>query len=80
MVRKPKKGGIDLFIDVPNVLVAISPPNLQQVLLNLLLTARQALPAVGFCRPVKLPAIDRIVAQRAFTRLIEVLQPACLIC
>ena len=43
MVRKPKKDGIDLFIDVPNVLVAISPLNLQQVLWNLLLNARQAL-------------------------------------
>ena len=47
MAREPKKDGIELTIDVPDVLIAISPLNLQQVLLNLLLNARQALRREG---------------------------------
>ena len=39
-----------------------------------------ALPTVGFCRPVKLLVIDRIVKQRAPVELREVLQPVLLIC
>ena len=41
--RDPKKDGIDLTIDVPDVQVAISPLNLQQVLLNLILNAKKAM-------------------------------------
>ncbi len=41
--RDPKKDGIDLIVDVPDVRVAISPLNLQQVLLNLILNAKQAM-------------------------------------
>lgn len=43
MGRDPKRDGIDLIIDVPELRVAMSPLNLQQVLLNLLLNARQAM-------------------------------------
>ncbi len=45
--RHPSKDGIDLQIDVPDVLVAISPLNLQQVLLNLLLNARKVMRRTG---------------------------------
>jgi len=43
MARDPQKDGIELTIDVPDVKVLISPLNLQQVLLNLLLNARKVL-------------------------------------
>lgn len=43
MGREPEKDGIDLTIDVPDVRVAISPLNLQQVILNLLMNARKAM-------------------------------------
>lgn len=45
--RDPKKDGIDLTVDVPDVHVAISPLNLQQVLLNLVLNAKQAMGRAG---------------------------------
>jgi len=41
--RDPKKDGIDLTVDVPDVQVAMSPLNLQQVLLNLILNAKKAM-------------------------------------
>lgn len=41
--REPRKDGIDLTIAVPDVLVAMSPLNLQQVLLNLILNAKKAM-------------------------------------
>lgn len=41
--RDPEKDGIDVTVDVPDVQVAISPLNLQQVLLNLILNAKQAM-------------------------------------
>jgi two-component system NtrC family sensor kinase len=41
--RDPRKDGIELVIDVPEVQVAISPLNLQQVLLNLVLNAVKAM-------------------------------------
>ena len=47
LARDPKKDGIELKVDVPEVLVAISPLNLQQVLLNLFLNARQAMRRTG---------------------------------
>jgi two-component system NtrC family sensor kinase len=43
LAREPAKDGIDLAIDVPDVLIAMSPLNLQQVILNLLLNARKAM-------------------------------------
>lgn len=44
MARPPQKDGIDLQLDIPQDLwLAISPVNLQQVLLNLVLNARQAM-------------------------------------
>lgn len=41
--RPPEKDGIELTIDVPDLLVAMSPLNLQQVILNLILNARKAM-------------------------------------
>lgn len=41
--REPKKDGITLNIDVPDVQVAIAPLSLQQVLLNLILNAKKAM-------------------------------------
>jgi len=43
LAREPEKDGIDLAIDVPEVMVAISPINLQQVLVNLILNAKKAM-------------------------------------
>jgi len=43
MARDPRKDGIELTVDVPDIQLAISPLNLQQVLLNLFLNARQAM-------------------------------------
>lgn len=43
MARDPKKDGIELTIDVPDVQLAMTPLNLQQVLLNLILNAVQAM-------------------------------------
>jgi len=45
--RDLKKDGIDLTIDVPDIQVAISPLKLQQVLLNLILNAKQAMGRSG---------------------------------
>ena len=47
LARDPKKDGVVLTIDVPDVQVAMSPLNLQQVLLNLILNAIQAMRQVG---------------------------------
>jgi signal transduction histidine kinase len=48
LARAPEKDGITLTIDVPKDLRAAIPPvNLQQVLLNLVLNARQAMRARG---------------------------------
>ena len=47
LARDPKKDGIQLTIDVPDVQLAISPLNLQQVLLNLFLNARRAMKRTG---------------------------------
>lgn len=43
LARDPRKDGIELTVDVPDVLVAIPPIHLEQVLVNLLLNARQVL-------------------------------------
>ncbi|MCX5662226.1 MAG: HAMP domain-containing sensor histidine kinase [Planctomycetota bacterium] len=43
LAREPKKDGIRLQVDVPEVDLAIAPVNLQQILLNLVLNARQAM-------------------------------------
>lgn len=45
--RDPKKDGVELIIDVPDVRVAMSPLNLQQVLLNLVLNAVKAMRRKG---------------------------------
>ncbi len=47
LAREPKKDGITLTIDVPDVLVAIPPLALEQVLVNLLLNAKQAMAGGG---------------------------------
>lgn len=41
--RSPEKDGIKLTIDVPEIQVAMSPLNLQQIMVNLLLNAKQAM-------------------------------------
>ncbi len=43
LTRDPKKDGVALTIDVPDVLVAMTPLSLQQVLLNLILNAKKAM-------------------------------------
>jgi len=45
--RDLKKDAIDLTIDLPDIQVAMSPLNLQQVLLNLILNAKQAMGRAG---------------------------------
>ncbi|MCC7191432.1 MAG: HAMP domain-containing histidine kinase [Phycisphaeraceae bacterium] len=47
LARDPKKDGIALVVDSPDVQVAMSPLNLQQVLLNLFLNAKQAMRRTG---------------------------------
>jgi signal transduction histidine kinase len=47
LARDPAKDGIELIVDVPDVLIAMSPLNLQQVLLNLILNARKAMHRTG---------------------------------
>lgn len=43
LARDPKKDGIEVVVDVPEVKVAMPPVNLQQVLLNLVLNAINAM-------------------------------------
>jgi two-component system NtrC family sensor kinase len=45
--REPRKDGITLEVDVPDVWLAISPLGLQQVLVNLMLNARKAMGRQG---------------------------------
>jgi two-component system NtrC family sensor kinase len=45
--REPRKDGITLEVDVPDVSLAISPLSLQQVLVNLMLNARKAMGRQG---------------------------------
>lgn len=47
MAREPKKDGVQLTINVPDIQVAITPLSLQQVLVNLILNARQAMRKTG---------------------------------
>jgi signal transduction histidine kinase len=47
LAREPKRDGIELTLDVPDVSLAISPLSLQQVFVNLLLNARQAMKRTG---------------------------------
>ncbi len=47
LAREPKKDGIQLTIDVPDVHLAIAPINLEQVLVNLILNARSVLAGSG---------------------------------
>ena len=47
IARDPKKDGIDLVIDVPDVKVEMPPLNLQQVLLNLVLNAKKVMRRKG---------------------------------
>src|SRR5690606_7667855 len=47
LARDPRKEGIELIIDVPDVLVSISEQALQQVLVNLLLNAKTAMARKG---------------------------------
>ncbi|MCE9590007.1 MAG: HAMP domain-containing histidine kinase [Planctomycetes bacterium] len=43
LAREPKKDGIQLTLDIPDIQVAMTPLSLQQVLVNLILNARQAM-------------------------------------
>ncbi len=45
--RDPKKDGVDVTIEVPDVRVTMSPLKLQQVLLNLILNAKDAMRRTG---------------------------------
>ncbi len=45
MARRPEKDGIELTVNVPPLTVAMSPLNLEQVLVNLLLNAKTAMQA-----------------------------------
>ena len=47
LARDPARDGIEMTVDVPYVGVAMSPLNLQQVLLNLVLNARKAMGGTG---------------------------------
>jgi len=47
LARHPKKDGIALSVDVPDVQIAIEPLNLQQVLVNLILNAKKAMRQSG---------------------------------
>jgi signal transduction histidine kinase len=47
LAREPKRDGIELTIDVPEVQIAIAPLSLEQVFVNLLLNARQAMKRGG---------------------------------
>jgi signal transduction histidine kinase len=47
LAREPHKDGVTLVIDVPQVQVAMSPLNLQQVMLNLIINARKAMRRKG---------------------------------
>jgi signal transduction histidine kinase len=47
LARDPKKDGIEVIVDCPDLRVAMSPLNLQQVLLNLFLNAKQAMRRKG---------------------------------
>jgi C4-dicarboxylate-specific signal transduction histidine kinase len=47
LARDPKKDGIEFSADVPDVQVAISPLNLQQIFVNLFMNARQAMRKSG---------------------------------
>ena len=49
LARPPAKDGYELTVDVPEVRVAMSPVNLQQVILNLFLNARRVLKGTGGC-------------------------------
>ena len=41
--REPRQDGIELTLDLPDVLIAMSPLNLQQVMLNIILNAMKAM-------------------------------------
>lgn len=47
LARDPRQDGYELHVDVPDVRVAMTPLNLQQVILNLLLNARRVLKGTG---------------------------------
>ena len=47
LARDPAKDGIELILNVPDVQVQMSPLNLQQVLMNLILNARKVLRKTG---------------------------------
>ncbi|MBI1337754.1 MAG: hypothetical protein GC164_12440 [Phycisphaera sp.] len=66
LARDPRKDGVDITIDVPDVQVAISSLNLQQVFVNLLLNAKQAMRRTGgqlrICATVKADLVHIDVA------------------
>jgi signal transduction histidine kinase len=60
LARDPKKDNVDLSIDVPDVRVAMSSVNLQQVILNLVLNAKQAMDRQGARKGGKLAITGRV--------------------
>lgn len=47
LARDPKRDGLDMTVDVPDLALAITPINLEQVLVNLFLNAKQAMRRTG---------------------------------
>lgn len=47
LARDPKRDGLDMTVDVPDINLAITPINLEQVLVNLFLNAKQAMRRTG---------------------------------
>jgi signal transduction histidine kinase len=67
LARDPRKDGIELTISVPDLMLAISPLKLQQVLLNLFLNAKQAMRRRGG----KLKVLARLEDQLAHIDVID---------
>lgn len=61
LARDPVKDGIELIVNVPDVQVQMSPLNLQQVLLNLILNARKVLRKSGGVLEITGTAVGRLV-------------------
>lgn len=61
LARDPAKDGIELIVNVPHVQVQMSPLNLQQVLMNLILNARKVLRKTGGTLEISAQATGRMV-------------------
>ncbi len=67
LARDPRKDGIEFTINAPDLVLAISPLKLQQVLLNLFLNAKQAMRRRGG----KLKVVARLEDQVAHIDVID---------